>query len=733
MTYFRILTVGLATISLVVGNPQLFSFQIGSPPDEPSYGGSGSRGARYESASSGPRPRYPGGSRVRGPQGFGGPPSSSIYESAPPSSSDYESSPPSSSLYESSSPSNSLYSSGPPSGSPYSGERGPPPRSPYSGGRPSSRPPYSGGPPSSSPYSGGPPSSSLYESAPESSSSDDDESGPYESASPAGDYQSLGGPPSSSGGLTYQSSSARPQYHGRPGGLDGYRSGPPPGFSFQGSPSRPEYLQGGPQGGPRESLPMRIGRGIMGLLASASGPPNFFAPPRGPVYVPASSKTATFYLEPPAKDSPSFYGVRSVASPLKSSSSRVKSPFSFLTSETNNQIPRENSYVLASSTGGRPVQSVQQIVAQAAQAQHAKVLRKEQQAHPSGKITHSQIRLAGAGAGQQIPSQYQSQAYLDPYSAVGIGGQQAGVNSPQLVMTTGPDGNPVLLQVQRPTGGPVQYTGQLPAPGQPQFTGQQPTLLQYTGQQPPQQYSTIGTNQQANAAIAASPQQQRQIIQYIQPAHSQGPISLPNQQAQPQPNNFPSVQFLQPGPGQQAQISPYTVAPQFLTQQQQQPQIQQQGGGIDISQYSLTTEPQSQVQDLYQQQGIYQTLQGQSPFGVSSQDGQQILLNQIGQQIQQLQQQPQLLKQSSNNNQQGFEIQPAIQTHDQQLQPQPLQPQQSQQQQQLGQQSRQVQSQSGSGTSNNPIQFSQQDSIGAFSSISESEQDDTPTTAASAN
>jgi len=724
--------VGLTTLALVVGNPQGFSFQMGnpdfadigpsSPPSSLSPGSSSSyRGSKISTGGSN-RPRYV------------------VRESSAPQR-------PGSSPYFRGGGGHESFSSGPPSFSNYlsrpSSSSGP---SPYSvGGRPpfgyeSEREEEGGGGeegPQQSPYGGG-----IVEESDGPSYDDDDTS----------NYIPSGPPPPHSSGPSFGGSAHKPSLFG---------SGGPSSYSHEDSPvgggGRPSYspssvgpahpgglfgggqgrFPGGPRGPPSHlhhgiggssgssSFPVRLGRGLMGLLSSAGSSPHFsispqyFNPPPSPLKYrtmeASSSKPTSFYLEPPTKDAPYFYGLSTTKpqdsskaihhsnaplfrGPRTPSSSGPSS--SLLTSATTNSLPQQDYFGLSSISGSSSSSvsgpsNVQQLynnqVAQPSTRQSnggGGGLRLV--GSPSGPTTVTGARSQGNSggqysAGQTVPNPFASQV-LRQESAP----QQPQQQQQQLIRATGPDGNPVYYQLQ----------------GSAANSAQNNVFSQYQQSQQPEQYSTIAAISQVQPEQISQPQQVQQHQQQPQVYQSIGQSQVQSIGGV-QPSNFPQgnsagsslLSLTSAGQPQltysnnEAQVQQSYQPTQYLAQQQQQ---QQGNSGASRSQQAVVQQQQpqqiSQLTDLSQfsfnnDQAIYQQLlqpqnqqQAQQQYTLSSQQQansaaaaggpslsqiqqqQQLLLSQLQQvQQQQQQQQQQGGVQSTPASQQDYLIQPAIQ------------------------------------------------------------------------
>ncbi|CAL8110766.1 unnamed protein product [Orchesella dallaii] len=293
------------------------------------------------------------------------------------------------------------------------------------------------------------------------------------------------------------------------------------------------------------------GRGHRELLALTSNPYSTIrlAPPpqysfgRVPpsiTHVPPAPKLSSFYITPPERDAPFFYGGPQGPKRqqmFKLTELKYGRPLTLLSAETSNAprpgpggqtlqlIPYRGATQLTSAATNIPqqqqqqqqlqqqqqqqqlqqqqqqqqqqqgegstsnsAQSLQEIIAKAAQEQHAQVLQKEQKAHPNAQITNSQIILPGgpngpqqlqglSGGRQPIFVNQFGQQFLAP--AIFGPGQQQPQQLPQglppqfLQALQGQgQGPPQHIQyIPSPHGGDGQRIQYIPANG-PEFPGQ---------------------------------------------------------------------------------------------------------------------------------------------------------------------------------------------------------------------------------------------------------------------
>jgi hypothetical protein len=468
----------------------------------------------------------------------------------------------------------------------------------------------------------------------------------------------------------------------------------------------------------------------MGLLSSAGTPhfsvtPQYYSTPsaRSQLMEGSASTQTSFYLQPPTKDAPFHYGARShpKSPPPPFRGSRSSSPLPLLTSATTNQLPQDYFGLssFASSSGnsaGQPSQTVQQIIAQAAQAQHARVIQKEQRANPTGRITSGGIRLVSSPSGpslssgrpQSSPSQYLGQTDVNPFASPVLRQESSSTSAEagqqqeqqQLIRATGPDGSPVYYQIQGANSAqnifspqPQQYStiaaiSQVQPQAKPLPESQQPQqqVYQTINQNQPQTIQYVQPSnfpQGSSGLVSLITNQQQQPATYSNPAQ---PQQIQPQQSQPQLANYQPIQYI---PQQTSAVGPSggsaSTASGSINAQTQYTVQQQPQGLPDLSQFSLTDQsslyqqllqsPQSQGSQLQQQpqfqfvqqaqdtqqqqqQQLQQLAQQYSsiPASPESQQQQQLILNQIGQAQQQQQaglRQPQASQQ--------YQIQPAIQ------------------------------------------------------------------------
>lgn len=265
-------------------------------------------------------------------------------------------------------------------------------------------------------------------------------------------------------------------------------SGSNPPASLQSAPSAPS----GGGGGLTAPPPSAPSSGLASLFG-------FGRAPQSINHVPPPPKIGTFYITPPERNAPYFYGAPpSARRPHSLFKFGGRNPLAFITAESSNRpgphspfgqfpfvsfngpfsaaastLPQTSA--AQASTGasaptasaaaappsaaqGNDAASVQEIVTKAAQQQHNNILQKEQKAHPNAQI-NSQLLVPSVGQQPVFINQF-GQPFLAPALFAGSAGQQ-GPPPPQ---GPGPQGPPPPQFLANP-GMVLLTTG--PAPSGP--------------------------------------------------------------------------------------------------------------------------------------------------------------------------------------------------------------------------------------------------------------------------
>jgi hypothetical protein len=260
---------------------------------------------------------------------------------------------------------------------------------------------------------------------------------------------------------------------------------------------------------------MRIGKGIMGLFNSASTPSlSFSLSPfkknaqsnhgHSTQIVSASTNPSTFFLRPPPKDAPSFYGVKSFKA--------LRNPFSFLTSESNNRYRRGGSQSLA---------SFQQEIAQAVEKQSKRI---------------------------------QTSRGKESLNSFTIMPNQPMISHPktknQLVMASRPDGSKVILELAPSSSSSPQTQHKAPPPKKPSvkyITIPQESPIQYV-QQSSNKPASTKVNQYMSIPSSFSSGDEESLTYTLASRPDQPFPSLTQEVATGSPNN---VQYIQSQPSNQ--------------------------------------------------------------------------------------------------------------------------------------------------------------------------------------